>query len=83
VIERIDSALKLGVDQAVFENNREKTKAERLRLVLRSLKVFTHPARHSDDASVVFGWNRLDASFAISSVAAVITELAAPGARPL
>jgi hypothetical protein len=83
VVERIDSALKLGVDQALFENNRGKTKVERLKLVIRSLKVFTHPARHSDDASVVFEWNRLDAFFAISSVAAIITEFGAPGGRPL
>ncbi len=77
VVERIDSALKLSVDQAGFENQREKTKAERLKLIIRSLKVFTHPARHSDDASFAFEWNRLDASFAISAVAALITELAA------
>jgi hypothetical protein len=81
VVERIDSALKLGVDKATFENSRDKTKAERIKLIIRSLKVFTHPARHSDDASVAFEWSRLDAFFAVSSVAAVITELAAPGAR--
>jgi hypothetical protein len=82
VVERIDGALKLGVDQADFVNNRDKTKAERLKLIIRSLKVFTHPARHSDDASVAFEWNRLDASFVISTVAALIAELEAPGARP-
>ncbi len=82
VVERIDSALKLTVDQAVFENNREKTKSERLKLIIRGLKVFTHPAKHSDDVSVTIEWNRIDASFAISAVAAVIAELSAPGARP-
>lgn len=81
VIERIDSALKAEIDRAAFENLREKSKAERLKLILRAVKVFTHPAKHSDDVSVAMEWNRVDASFAISAVAALITELSAPGAR--
>lgn len=77
VIERIDNALKADIDKATFENLREKTKVERLKLILRALKAFTHPARHSDDASTAMEWSRLDAAFVVSTVAALITELSA------
>jgi hypothetical protein len=81
VMDRINSALKDNDDLSEFANLREKTKADRVRLLRRALRVFTHPARHADDASSVFEWTRIDASSAISIVSALLNELAAPGAR--
>jgi hypothetical protein len=47
----------------------------------RAARVFTHPARHQDQVTALFDWNRIDATSTISMVAALLNELAAPGAR--
>jgi hypothetical protein len=66
--------------QSLFQNTRQMTKAERLRLLRRAAKVVTHPARHRDDVAVAIDWSRIDALSIVSITAALIQELDAPGA---
>lgn len=68
-------------DNIDFSGAREMDKAKRLRLLRRAARVFTHPARHRDEVTASFEWNRIDAASTISIVAALLNELAAPGAR--
>jgi hypothetical protein len=81
VMDKINSALKDDDNLAEFSNLREKTKADRVRLLRRAVRVFTHPAHHGDDVAGRFEWNRVDAASTISIVAALLNELDAPGAR--
>ncbi len=80
VLEEIMRALK-DDDNIDFSGAREMDKAKRLRLLRRAARVFTHPARHRDEVTASFEWNRIDAASTISIVAALLNELAAPGAR--
>lgn len=64
-------------------NTRELDKAGRLRLLRQALKVLTHPARHADEVAAAIEWTRTDAVTVITMTAAVMQELAAPGARTL
>jgi hypothetical protein len=80
VLEEVKRALK-DDDDIGFANQRDMNKADRLRLVRRAMRVFTHPPHHKDDVTALFEWNRTDAASTISIVAALLNELAAPGAR--
>lgn len=80
VMENILRALK-DTDLIDFTNTRSMDKADRLRLLRRAFRTFTHPAKHSDDVAVAIEWNRVDAVSAISISAALLNELTAPGAR--
>jgi len=80
VLEEMMLALK-DDDLIDFTGTREMDKAKRLRLLRRAARVFTHPARHKDQVAVAFEWDRIDAASTISMVAALMNELAAPGAR--
>jgi hypothetical protein len=70
------------VVQRLFDKSRAMTKAERLRVLRRALKLITHPARHRDQVSVGIDWSRIDASAVITMTAAFLNEMSAPGARP-
>jgi hypothetical protein len=70
------------VEHLLFANSRSMTKAERLRVLRRALKLVTHPARHRDQVTVAIDWSRTDAAEMITMVAAFINEMGAPGARP-
>ena len=76
--ESIDPELK----RVLFDNSRNMTKAERLRVVRRALKLVTHPARHRDQVAVGIDWSRTDSAQMIAMVAAFVNELGAPDARP-
>jgi hypothetical protein len=76
--ETIDPELK----RILFDNSRNMTKAERLRVVRRALKLVTHPARHRDQVAIGMDWSRTDSAQMIAMVAAFINEMAAPDARP-
>jgi hypothetical protein len=56
----------------LFANSREKDKEARLRTLRRALIIMTHPARHSDEVSARFEWDREDATAAIAMTAAVM-----------
>ena len=58
------------------------TKGERLRVLRRALILVTHPARHRDQVTVAFDWSRIDSAQMIAMVAAFLTEMGAPDARP-
>jgi hypothetical protein len=58
------------------------TKAERLRVLRRALKLVTHPARHRDEVTAAIDWSRIDSAQLIFMTAAFINEMAAPDARP-
>ncbi len=82
-------ALALGDDdgldpagQALFANQKAMTKADRLRVLRRALKLVTHPARHRDEVTVGIDWSRIDSAQMIAMTAAFMNEMAAPGARP-
>ena len=81
VMDKINTALKDDDNSEDFTNLRGKSKADRVRLLRRAVRVFTHPARHADDVAAGFEWNRVDAASAVSIVAALLNELAEPGAR--
>jgi hypothetical protein len=68
-------------DQVDFKGASDMHKADRLRLIRRGLYSFTSAARHIDEVTRQFEWNRVDAVSAVSLVAAIVNELAAPGAR--
>ena len=68
-------------DLVDFKGASEMHKADRLRLVRRGLYSLTSAAHHMDEVTRQFEWNRADAVSAVSMVAAVLNELAAPGAR--
>jgi hypothetical protein len=70
------------ITRVLFGNSRSMTKAERLRVLRRALKLVTHPARHRDEVSVLIDWSRVDATQMITMVAAFLNEMGAPGARP-
>lgn len=80
VLEEMKRALK-DDDSMDVTGLRDFNKARRLQLLRGAARAFTHPARHSDDVTAQFEWNRLDAASTISLVAALLNELAAPGAR--
>ena len=80
VLEQVSLALKDN-DSITFVDARDMNKADRLRLLRRAARVFTHPARHQDKVTTLFDWNRVDAASTISMVAALLNELEAPGAR--
>ena len=56
----------------LFDNSRNMTKAERLRVVRRALKLVTHPARHRDQVAVSMDWSRTDSTEMIAMVAAFV-----------
>lgn len=68
--------------QALFAKSRSMTKAERLRVLRKALKLMTHPARHRDQVSVQIDWSRIDSLQMITMVAAFVSEMGAPDARP-
>lgn len=70
------------VENLLFANSRSMTKAERLRVLRRALKLVTHPARHRDQVTVAIDWSRIDAAQMITMTAAFINEMSAPDARP-
>jgi hypothetical protein len=82
VLELVSSALNDEKEQApesiksLFEGTREMDKEQRLRVVRRSLKILTHPARHADQVSTSVEWGPLDASSVIMMTAALL-QLAA------
>jgi len=82
VLELISSGLNDEIDQppdvikSWFESTREMDKGARLRLVRRSLKILTHPARHADEVSTSFEWGPTDAIGAVMMTAALF-QLAA------
>lgn len=67
----------------LFANQKTLTKAQRLRVVRRALKLVTHPARHRDQVAVGIDWGRLDSAQMIAMVAAFVNEMGAPDARPV
>jgi hypothetical protein len=77
-----DDNLDPEMTRVLFSNSRSMTKAERLRVLRRALKLVTHPARHRDEVSVLIDWSRVDAMQMITMVSALINEMGAPGARP-
>lgn len=77
-----DDSLPPELVRALFDNSRSMTKAERLRVLRRALKLVTHPARHRDQVSVAIEWSRIDSVQMIMMTAAFITEMSAPDARP-
>jgi hypothetical protein len=81
VLDEIDKGLPRG-SEAEFTNLRALDKSQRLALVRRALKVFTHPARHRDDVAARFEWSRRDALFCVTCVSALLNELNAPDALP-
>jgi hypothetical protein len=70
------------VENILFANSRSMTKAERLRVLRRALKLVTHPARHRDQVTAAIDWSRIDAAQMITMTAAFINEMGAPDARP-
>jgi hypothetical protein len=58
------------------------SKADRLPVVRRALKLVIHPARHQDEVTVSIDRSRTDAAQMITMVTAFINEMDAPGARP-
>jgi hypothetical protein len=68
--------------RVLFANGRSMTKADRLRVLRRALKLVMHPARHQDGVTVNIDWSRVDAAQMITMTAAFINEMGAPGARP-
>jgi len=81
LLAEVGKALLRG-PEAEFTDLRAKDKSQRLSLVRRALKVFTHPARHRDDVSTRFEWSRRDAVFCVTCVSALLNELNAPDALP-
>jgi hypothetical protein len=77
-----DDNLDAEITRVLFSNSRSMTKAERLRVLRRALKLVTHPARHRDEVSVLVDWSRIDALQMITMVSAFVNEMGAPGARP-
>ena len=69
------------ITRVLFSNSRSMTKAERLRVLRRALKLVTHPARHQDQVTVGIDWSRIDVAQMITMTAAFINEMDAPGAR--
>ena len=74
-------AVSMGVDDGdehdpdftpLFANTRSKDKQARLRVLRQALKILTHPARHVDEVTVLFDWNREDAVSAIAATAALL-----------
>lgn len=61
----------------LFANTRNKDKQARLRVLRQALKILTHPARHVDEVTVLFDWNREDAVSAIAATAALLRWQAA------
>jgi hypothetical protein len=74
--------LDADVQRVLFANSRSMSKAERLRVLRRALKLVTHPARHRDEVSVTIDWSRIDAITLITMTAAFLREMDAPDARP-
>jgi hypothetical protein len=77
-----DDTIPPDLDRVLFQNSHSMSKAERLRVLRRALKLVTHPARHRDQVSVAIEWSRTDAAQMITMVAAFINEMSAPDARP-
>ena len=64
--------------KAWFKDMRNMGKEERLRLIRRTLRVLTHPARHADEVSASIEWNPEDAR-AVIIMAATLLQMAAEG----
>jgi hypothetical protein len=77
-----DENIEPELTRVLFGNSRSMSKAERLRVVRRALKLVTHPARHRDQVAVGIDWSRTDSAQMIAMVAAFVNEMAAPDARP-
>lgn len=77
-----DDNLDPDLTRVLFSNGRSMTKADRLRVLRRALKLVTHPARHRDQVSVLIDWSRVDSQQMLTMVAAFLSEMGAPGARP-
>lgn len=75
-----DDDLDPEITRVLFTNGRTMSKAERLRVLRRALKLVMHPARHQDEVTVNIDW--IDAAQMITMTAAFINEMNAPGARP-
>jgi hypothetical protein len=57
-----DDNLNADVTRVLFGNGRSMTKADRLRVLRRALKLVMHPARHQDEVTVNIDWSRIDAA---------------------
>ncbi len=82
VLEELEKWLPPRSAEPDFKDLRSLDKAERLALVRRAIKIFTHPARHRDEVAARFEWSRRDAVFAVTTLAALLDELGAPDALP-
>jgi hypothetical protein len=77
-----DDKVPADLERALFANSRSMSKAERLRVLRRALKLVTHPARHRDQVTAAIDWSRIDSAQMITMTAAFIIEMSAPDARP-
>ncbi len=67
------------IAQELFAGQRQMSKTQRLQLLRRALKTFTHPARHHDAASGAFDWERTDGLMALTIAAALVAAAPPPG----
>jgi hypothetical protein len=77
-----DDKIPPDLEHVLFASSKSMTKAERLRVLRRALKLVTHPARHRDQVTAAIDWSRIDAAQMITMTAAFIIEMSAPDARP-
>jgi hypothetical protein len=77
-----DDKLPADLERALFANSRSMSKADRLRVLRRALKLVTHPARHRDQVTAAIDWSRIDAAQMIAMTGAFIVEMSAPDAKP-
>lgn len=66
--------------KVLFQGTSLMSKAERVRLVRRALRVMAHPAHHQDPAAAQVEWTRIDAAAMVTMTAGLLNELDAPGA---
>lgn len=71
-LEAGDPDIADGAWDAVYKSQKELDLAARMRVVRRSLKLLTHPARHVDEVTARIEWQAEDAKFALAVVAAAV-----------
>lgn len=67
--------------KVLFQGTNQMSKAERVRLLRRALRIMAHPAHHQDPAAAQIEWTRIDAAAMVTMTAGLLNELDAPGAR--
>ena len=77
-----DDKIPADLERVLFANSKSMSKADRLRVLRRALKLVTHPARHRDQVTAAIDWSRIDAAQMITMTAAFIVEMSAPDATP-